>query len=70
MFVCCLLIIFFKINIFEKIVQEHYQKVLNGLNSGQDQCYAGPDLDPNCLLWLSTDDKFHGKQGRSYMSFL
>ena len=38
-------------NILSKI-----QPVSNSLNSDQAQHYVGPDMDPNCLQMLSTDD--------------
>ena len=31
----------------------------NGLDADQGLCYVGPDLGPNCLQRLSTDDKSH-----------
>ena len=31
--------------------------VSNGLGPDQNRRYVGPDLDPNCLQRLSTDDK-------------
>ena len=46
MFLC--LLIFFKINFFKKIFQEHYQSV-NGLDTDQGQLSVGPDLGLNCL---------------------
>ena len=29
----------------------------NGLDPDQDRHFVGPDLGPNCLLWLSADNK-------------
>ena len=51
----CRLLIFFKINFFEKFFQEYHQSVKHsGSKSGRH--YVGPDLDPNCLQRLSADD--------------
>ena len=48
MLFCCLLI-FFKINFFNKLFHEHYQSQAL-LDPGQDGiCFVGPDLGPNCL---------------------
>ena len=57
---CRLLIFFFKINVFQKFVQEHYQSVKQfGL-----QCVS-PDLGPNCLQRLSGDNKSGRKLRKS-----
>ena len=42
---------FFKINLLR-----HTNRVSNSLDPGQAQRFVGPDLDPNCLQRLSTDD--------------
>ena len=41
---------------FKKFFHEHYQ-VSNPLDPDQDLHFVGPDLGPNCLQRLSTDDK-------------
>ena len=48
-------IFFFKINFFEKLLQEYHQ-CLNILDPDQDQHFVEPDLGPNCLQRLSADD--------------
>ena len=47
MFFCCLLI-FFKINFFEKFFQNYHLSVKQ-IGSDQAQRFVGPDLGPNCL---------------------
>ena len=42
----------FSINSFGNTI-----RVSNGLDSDQDRQFVGPDLDPNCLQWLSADYK-------------
>ena len=39
----------------------------NGLDPGQARRYVGPDLGPNCLQRLSTDDKVRRWQAKSYV---
>ena len=39
----------------------------NGLDPDQARRYVGPDLGPNCLQRLSTDDKVRRWQARSYV---
>ena len=34
-------------------------RVSNRLDPDQDRLLVGPDLGPNCLPWLSADDKSH-----------
>ena len=48
MLFCCLLI-FFKINFFEKFFQKYPASVLNSLDPDQARQYVGPDLGPNCF---------------------
>ena len=50
----CRLLIFFKINFFEKLFQEYH--VSNSLDPDQARHFVGPDLRPNCLQKLSADD--------------
>ena len=45
----------FKITFFPKILSENNQ--CHSLDPDQDRHSVGPDLDPNCLLKLSADDK-------------
>ena len=54
---CCHLLIFFKINFFEKKKFRNTIRVSNGFDQVQDQHFVGPDLGPNCLQKLSEDDK-------------
>ena len=49
---CCL----FQNLLFQKILFGA-QSVSNRMNPDQDQCCVSPDLEPNCLQCLSTDDK-------------
>ena len=56
------LLIFFKINFFQKFFQKHYQSAKQ-LGSRQN---VGPDLCPNCLQRLSAEDK----SGRFYIAHL
>ena len=44
----CRLLIFFKINFFEKFFQEYHQSVKR-FAPDQAQRSVGPGLDPNCL---------------------
>ena len=39
----------------------------NYLDPDQDQHIVSPDLGPNCLQRLSTDDKSFHLQGKSYL---
>ena len=55
MAICRLLIFFFKINFFEKLFQEHL-RVSNSLDTDQARHLVGPDLGPNCLQRILTDD--------------
>ena len=49
----------FKMNFFKKFFQELYESVKwFGSRSGP-LVYVGPDLGPNCVQRLSTDDKCH-----------
>ena len=67
LFACCVifhachLLTFFEYNFFKKFFQEHYQPIRasNGLDSDQDRCSVGPDLDPNHLKRLSADGNSH-----------
>ena len=54
--VCCLLT-FFKINLFKKFFQEHYQSVKQFKSDypDQDRLKVCSELDPNCLQRLSAD---------------
>ena len=56
-FLCffCPLLIFFRINFFEKFFQEYHQSV-NSLDPDQVLHFFRPDLGPNCLQKLSADD--------------
>ena len=53
MIFCCLLIFFFKINFFKIFSFSNTIKGSNSLDPDQAQHFVGPDLDPNCLQWLS-----------------
>ena len=55
---------FFKGYSFRKTI-----RVSTGLDPDQDRRSVGPDLDSNCLQWLSTDDKSRRWQGKSYGVF-
>ena len=51
------MLIFFKINFFEKFFQEYIQSVItNSLDPDQVRHSVGLDLGPNCLQRLSADD--------------
>ena len=56
---CCRLLTFFKIILFEKFFQEHYQ------SDERFGSRSGPDLGPNCFQRLSADDKCSHWQGKS-----
>ena len=45
----CLLLIFFKINIFENKNIQKFGRVSYSWDQEQDQCFVGPDLGLNCL---------------------
>ena len=49
----CPLLIFFKINFFEKFFWEHYQS-FKSLDPDQARHSVWPDLVPNCLQRLSS----------------
>ena len=53
---CCYADFFFKIGLCKKIVQQHYQSVIN-LDPDQDRLFDRPDLSPNCFQRLSADNK-------------
>ena len=40
-------------------------RVTNGLDPGQVRHIDGTDLGPNCLQWLTADDKSRHQQGKS-----
>ena len=62
----CRLLIFFKINIFEKFFQEFHLSVKQiGSRSGSTFCQ--PDLGPNCLHKLSADDTRRQKVKSDFM---
>ena len=42
-------------------------RVSNGLDSDQDKCSVGSDLDPNCLQRLSVGKKKLPLRGKSYI---
>ena len=46
----------FKIN-FPKNAFRNTIRVSNGLDPDWERSSVGPDLGPNCLQWLSADDK-------------
>ena len=52
----CRLLIYFKINFFEKFFQEYTIRVPNSLDPDQARHFLGPDLGPNCFQRLSADD--------------
>ena len=53
----CRLLIFFKINFFEKFFQQYHQSVKQiRLDPDQAKHFVGPDLGPICLQWLSADN--------------
>ena len=52
----CRLLIFFKIDIFEKKYFKNTIRVSNSLDPDQARQNVGPDLGPNCLQILSADD--------------
>ena len=56
--------LFFKINFFKSIFQEHFQSV-NGLYLDQDRRSVGTDIGSNCLQKLSTDNKSRRWQEKS-----
>ena len=47
---------FFKINFFEKFLQEYHQRVSNSLIPDQARSFVRPDLGSNCLQRLSAYD--------------
>ena len=47
---------FFKLT-FSKKSFRNTIRVSNSLDPDQARGFVGPDLDPYCLQWLSTDDK-------------
>ena len=49
---------FKKLTFSKKFFQEHYKGVKH-LDPGQDRQNVGPDLGPNCLQRIPTDDKSH-----------
>ena len=51
----CHLLIFFKINFFEKFFQE-YNRVSDSLDPNQTGHFVGPDLNPNYLQNLLADN--------------
>ena len=51
----CLLLIFLKINFFEKLFRNTI-RVSNSLGPDPAGHFVGPDLGPNCLQRLSADD--------------
>ena len=58
---CCCLSTFFKIILFKKFFQEHYQGVKRfGSRSGQMS--VGPDLGPNCLQRLSDSADYKSRR--------
>ena len=54
----------FKINFFKKIFI-NIIRVSNGLDPDQDRHSVGPDLGPNCLQRLKSDDKSRHLLGKS-----
>ena len=48
---------FFKISFLKKNSYRNTYRVSNGLDPDQNRHSVGPDLGPNCLQWLSADDK-------------
>ena len=53
---CCLLTFFSKLT-FSKTSFRNTIRVSNSSDPDQDRHSVGPDLGPNCLQRLSTDDK-------------
>ena len=69
-FRCCLLT-FSKLTFTKNFFQEHYYiKVSNGLDPDQDQHFVCPDLGPNFLQRLSTDDRVTVSKERVNQIFL
>ena len=59
---CCLLI-FFKINFFEKFFKKYHESVKQfGQLTDQAGCFIVPDPGPNSLQRLSADDTIGGKK--------
>ena len=54
---CCRLLTFFSKLTFSKNFFRNTIRVSNGLDPDQDRHSVGPDLSPNSLQRLSTDDK-------------
>ena len=54
--VYCHLLLFSKL-IFSKKYMKNTISMSNSVDPDQDRHSVGPDLDPNCLQRLSTDDK-------------
>ena len=50
---------------FQNYLFQNNIRVSNDLNPDQDRLSVSPDLGPNCLQRLSTDDKSCHKQGKS-----
>ena len=48
--------VFLKITFFQKLFQEYHQRLSNSLDPDQARRSLGPDLVPNCLQKLSTED--------------
>ena len=61
---CCRLPTFFKINLYQKFFQEHYQSVKQ-----VGSRFCGPDLGPNCLQRLSADNTSLGRELKSSMVY-
>ena len=57
-------LIFFNINLLRKLFQEYYQ-CQTSLDPDQARHFVGPDLDANCWLSLSADDKIRLQQAKS-----
>ena len=55
----------FKIYFFQKHSFRNIITLSNSFDPDQDRQLDGPDLGPNCLQRLSTDDKSRHQQGKS-----
>ena len=51
-------------NFFKNIISGTLLRVAKFLDPDQDQCSVCLDLGPNCLQWLSSDDKGRCQQGK------
>ena len=62
--------VFFSKLTFSKNSFRNTIRVSNNLDPDQDRHYICPDLDPNCLHWLSANNKSRREKGRVNTQFL